>query len=95
LRDGEPSPNTQFILKKLILIKEVVSDVTLENKLETTFLLKSIFLFKRGGWGTINRPPCISAQEIIVMVDSRIPTSATDKQSMPRDNPPYNPRGFI
>jgi hypothetical protein len=91
LRDGEPSPNTHFILKKLILIKKVVSDVTLE----ITFLLKSIFLFKRGGWETVNRPPCISAQEIIVMADSRIPTSATDKQSMPRDNPPYNPRGFI
>jgi hypothetical protein len=24
-----------------------------------------------------------------------MPTSTTDKQSMPKDNPPYNPRGFI
>jgi hypothetical protein len=29
------------------------------------------------------------------MADSRLPTSVTDKQSTPRDNPPYNPRGFI
>jgi hypothetical protein len=43
------------MLKILILIKKVVSDVISE----TTFLLKSNFLFKMKGQGTVNRPPYI------------------------------------